>query len=275
MGAVFEIVTNQRALKYLKLQLNDNLQFAWVLSIIAKYNFTISYWKGGLNVVADALSQPLKALTDVERGYRYVLNLRPAIWSKNALFKKDAAYQAATKAPRVVEQPAAKPIAAPTAEPVAVLVTVPADCADRQHSPRTSQQIAQLDSSDEEEQPPDVIHDMVDIAEGCDHTDNSSDSSEAQMPDAIQQATAIAGGQDVMMDYKFKSVRKELVNLGINDPLDATAEDLEHLGLNPLQQNAEELQVVLLRPDAKLPVRKHADDVGFNVASVDGCLLVK
>ncbi|KAJ2612010.1 hypothetical protein H4S08_002884 [Coemansia sp. RSA 1365] len=219
MGTKFEIVTDQRALKHLKLQSNVNQQ--------------------------------------------YVLDSRPDIASKAALFEKDAAYQMAAKAPRAVNEPVVEPAVA----------SVPQ--ADRQYEPRTSQPVAQSDSSDNEEQMPEVIRDAVDIAEGRDRTDNSSDSSGAQTPDAVRRATAIAEGHDVTLDDSFESVRGELEHLGLDDPLEVTREEMERLGLSSLQQSAEELLVVLLRPDAKVPVRKHADDVGFDVAAVDAGVLAK
>ncbi|KAJ2607401.1 hypothetical protein H4S08_004838 [Coemansia sp. RSA 1365] len=147
---------------------------------------------------ADALSQQLKALMDAERGYRYMLDLRPAIRSKDALFEKDTTYHAAAKASRVVEQPAAMPIVATTVKLAAVPVTV-----------------LLLD----------VIRDAVDIAEGHEHAGNNSDSSGVQMLNAVCRAMAIAEGQDVTMDNLFKSARKELEYLGVNDLLNATADD--------------------------------------------------
>ncbi|KAJ2270475.1 hypothetical protein GGH14_005180, partial [Coemansia sp. RSA 370] len=117
------------------------------------------------------------------------------------------------------------------------------------------------DSSDEEYQPAQVIRDAINIADGQEAVDSSADEADSslELPDVVQQAVTIADGHEPAVfaeDESLEAVREEMEQLAIRTSYE-TSELLP-----------EQISIVLLHPDAKMPVRKHSDDAGLDVSAI-------
>ncbi|KAJ2654339.1 hypothetical protein IW148_006387, partial [Coemansia sp. RSA 1199] len=59
--------------------------------------------------------------------------------------------------------------------------------------------------------------------------------------------------------------------------LEAAREEMEQLGIRALYETAEsqleQISIVLLHPDAKMPEQKHSDDAGLDVSAITDCEL--
>ncbi|KAJ1850509.1 hypothetical protein LPJ76_006399, partial [Coemansia sp. RSA 638] len=95
---------------------------------------------------------------------------------------------------------------------------------------------------------------------GQEAVDSSADEADysLELPNVVQQAVAIADGHEPAVSAEDES-------------LEAAREEMEQLAIRALYETAElqpeQISIVLLHPDAKMPEQKHSDDAGLDVST--------